>query len=67
MVPIETINFKNPVCNVSVILSKSFVTLLKISPALFWSKNLKGNLFNFSAICLRKVLLLRQQNGNEHC
>ena len=42
MVPMATISFSRPVWRVSEILSRSLVTRLRISPALFWSKEAQG-------------------------
>ena len=54
MVPSATISFKRPVCSVSDTLSRSLVTRLRISPALFWSKNRRGSRFSFRATWVRR-------------
>ena len=54
MVPIATISFRRPVCSTSATLSRSLVTRLKISPALFRSKNRKGSRFSLQEISVRR-------------
>ena len=54
MVPIATISFRRPVCSTSATLSRSLVTRLRISPALFRSKNRKGSRFSLQEISVRR-------------
>ena len=47
IVPAALMNFSRLICNVSDILSRAFVTRLKISPDFFLSKNDNDKTFNF--------------------
>ena len=54
MVPTATISLSRPVWSTSEILSRSLVTRLRISPALFWSKKRRGRRLSFCATWLRR-------------
>ena len=53
-VPTATISFKSPVWSTSDTLSRSLVTRLRISPALFRSKKRRGRRLSFWATWLRR-------------